>query len=59
LRRGDGELVAVALPLEFNRFEVTIQRDRGMVLLEDVLDASEAASCPFSRIRGSVSRYLG
>lgn len=27
---------------EFNRFEVTIERDRESVLLEDVLDASEA-----------------
>lgn len=27
--------------LEFNRFEVTIDRDRSMVILEDVLDSTE------------------
>ena len=27
---------------EFNRFEVTVERDEGVVLLEDVLDATEA-----------------
>jgi hypothetical protein len=29
---------------EFNRFEVTIERETGTVLLEDVLDASEAGT---------------
>jgi hypothetical protein len=29
---------------EFNRFEVTIERDHDMVLLEDVLDATEAGT---------------
>ena len=28
--------------LEFNRFEVTIERDASEVIIEDVLDASEA-----------------
>lgn len=27
---------------EFNRFEVSIYRDRGIVVLEDVLDATDA-----------------
>jgi hypothetical protein len=27
---------------EFNRFEVTVERDHDMVVLEDVLDATEA-----------------
>lgn len=48
VRRLLEEALAATAPssrrFEFNRFEVTIQREEGAVLVEDVLDATEAGA---------------
>ena len=36
------DLAAARPHFEFNRFEITIERKRNIVVLEDVLDATEA-----------------
>jgi hypothetical protein len=43
---------------EFNRFEVTIERDTAMAVLEDVLDATEAGvqRLPLAEFREALTR---
>jgi hypothetical protein len=56
------EAIADASPprphFEFNRFEVTIERANSMVVLEDVLDATEAGTqrVPLAEFANALSR---
>jgi hypothetical protein len=45
---------------EFNRFEVTVDREEGMVLVEDVLDATNAGMLrvPLAEFAAALGRRL-